>query len=60
VQQLESIATARRRVEVRDTTVVEVPLDTLHLGVVVSPSRVRARIAVPRAPGGEGSGSARP
>ena len=47
VQELESISTARRRIEVRDTTVVEVPLDTLQLGVRVIPARVRARIVPP-------------
>lgn len=47
VRELEAISTARRRVEVRDTTVVEVPLDTLQLGVRVIPMRVRARIAPP-------------
>jgi hypothetical protein len=51
VQELESIPTARRRIEVRDTTVVEVPLDTLQLGVRVIPARVRARISPP---GGRG------
>jgi hypothetical protein len=51
VQQLESIATVRRRVEVRDTTVIEVQLDTLQLGVRVTPLRVRARIAPPSGAG---------
>jgi hypothetical protein len=47
VQQLEWISTVRRRIEVRDTTVIEVALDTVQLGVRVSPLRVRARIAPP-------------
>ena len=48
VQELESIATARRTIVVRDTMMtVEVMLDTLRLGVQVVPARVRARIPPP-------------
>ena len=48
VQELESISTVRRTVTARDTTItVEVPLDTLRLGVQVVPARVRARIPPP-------------
>ncbi len=45
VQELESISTVRRTIGVRDTVMsVEVPLDTLRLGIHVVPARVRAKI----------------
>jgi YbbR domain-containing protein len=45
VKDLESISTVRRTITVRDTmTTVEVPLDTLHLEISVTPARVRAKI----------------
>ena len=48
VQDLESISTARRTIQVRDTMIsVDVLLDTLHLGIRVIPARVRARIPPP-------------
>jgi YbbR domain-containing protein len=48
VQQLESISTVRRTVRVRDTTItVDVLLDTLRLGVDVSPFQVRATVPPP-------------
>jgi hypothetical protein len=48
VRDLESVSTVRRTITVRDTlTTVEVPLDTLHLEINVSPLRVRAKIPPP-------------
>jgi hypothetical protein len=48
VKDLESISTVRRTVTVRDSMItVEVPLDTLHLGITVMPPRVRAKIPPP-------------
>lgn len=48
VKDLESMSTVRRTITVRDTlTTVEVPLDTLHLEVTVTPLRVRAKIPPP-------------
>lgn len=48
VKDLESISTVRRTVVVRDTMIsVEVPLDTLRLGVTVMPPRVRAKVPPP-------------
>lgn len=48
VRDLESISTVRRTVTVRDSLIaVEVPLDTLHLGITVMPPRVRAKIPPP-------------
>ena len=48
VQELESIATARRTISVRDTAIsIEVMLDTLRLGIHVIPARVRAHIPPP-------------
>jgi hypothetical protein len=48
VKDMESISTIRRTIVVRDTLIsVEVPLDTLHLGITVIPVRVRARIPPP-------------
>ena len=48
VKDLESISTVRRTVTVRDSMIsVEVPLDTLHLGITVTPPRVQAKIPPP-------------
>jgi hypothetical protein len=48
VKDLESISTVRRTIVVRDTLIsVEVPLDTLHLEITVSPARVRAKVPPP-------------
>ena len=48
VQQLESISTVRRTIRVRDTMfTVDVLLDTLRLGVDVSPFEVLARVPPP-------------
>ena len=50
VKDLESVSTVRRTISVRDTLItVEVPLDTLHLEITVSPARVRAKIPPPPA-----------
>ncbi len=46
VKDLESVSTVRRTLTVRDTLfTVDVPLDTLHLEISVTPARVRASVA---------------
>jgi len=48
VKDLESISTVRRTISVRDTAMsVEVLLDTLRLGIVATPARVRAKVQPP-------------
>ena len=45
VKDLESVSTVRRTLTVRDSLfTVEVPLDTLHLEISVTPARVRAKV----------------